>query len=307
MEVRKQGQILRKGWQAIFVGAIIGLMALGVNSIVARASVPDINGTVHACYQTGGVSPNGQTRIIDAATQSCSADETAVNISKATPGGFVTDLVGSDFTGVSLAYRNFAGADMHNSTFGQTSLRGSDLRSADLSASAFSTTIDMTGANLAGANFTNAQWANGAQGGDFHLATLTGMQMSGTTFEAANFQGINFSDVNVYGAAFGSGSNLTGTDFTGAYALNNLLLNFDTADLTGADFSGSGHILTNARFYQAIVTGANFTDVRFEDSNLYQTDFSGAILTGATWSNTTCPDNTNSNTNGNTCIGHLVP
>jgi hypothetical protein len=31
----------------------------------------------------------------------------------------------------------------------------------------------------------------------------------------------------------------------------------------------------------------------------------GATLTGITWAQTTCPDGTNSNTNGYTCIGHL--
>ena len=31
----------------------------------------------------------------------------------------------------------------------------------------------------------------------------------------------------------------------------------------------------------------------------------GATLTGVHWSNTTCPDGTNSDNDGNTCVGHL--
>jgi hypothetical protein len=62
-----------------------------------------------------------------------------------------------------------------------------------------------------------------------------------------------------------SGLNLTGANLTGA--------NLNSANLTGADLSG------------ATVTGANFNKV--------------------TWSNTTCPDGTNSNADGGTCTGHL--
>ena len=32
----------------------------------------------------------------------------------------------------------------------------------------------------------------------------------------------------------------------------------------------------------------------------------GAVLTGVTWDNTTCPDGTNSDVNGGTCEGHLI-
>ena len=41
-------------------------------------------------------------------------------------------------------------------------------------------------------------------------------------------------------------------------------------------------------------------------------NLTGANLTGVSWFNTTCPDGTNSNSNGgggvpSTCIGHLFP
>jgi uncharacterized protein YjbI with pentapeptide repeats len=54
--------------------------------------------------------------------------------------------------------------------------------------------------------------------------------------------------------------------------------NLINADLSGADLSG------------ADLSGA---------------DLSGASLFGVIWSNTTCPDSTNSDDNGGTCEGHL--
>jgi uncharacterized protein YjbI with pentapeptide repeats len=50
-------------------------------------------------------------------------------------------------------------------------------------------------------------------------------------------------------------------------------------------------VLTNARM-AADFTGANF---------------SGATLTNVSWLGGTCPDGTDINANGDTCIGHLVP
>ena len=40
-------------------------------------------------------------------------------------------------------------------------------------------------------------------------------------------------------------------------------------------------------------------------ANLTAADFFEAILTGATWSDTSCPDGTNSNNDGNTCANNL--
>jgi hypothetical protein len=34
-------------------------------------------------------------------------------------------------------------------------------------------------------------------------------------------------------------------------------------------------------------------------------NLNGVSLNGATWSNTTCPDGTNSSADGRTCVGHL--
>jgi phospholipase C len=70
-------------------------------------------------------------------------------------------------------------------------------------------------------------------------------------------------------------------------------VNLSGANLTGADLDGSH--LDDAFLPNANLTGAS----------LRRADLRRADLTGVTWSNTTCPDGTNSNNHGNTCVGHL--
>ena len=83
--------------------------------------------------------------------------------------------------------------------------------------------------------------------------------------------------------------NLSGASMNGA--------NLNGANLTGASLSGSnltGAFLTNANLTNANLTGATMTS---------------AGVTGVIWSNTTCPDGTNSATNGTvpqSCLGHGV-
>ena len=58
------------------------------------------------------------------------------------------------------------------------------------------------------------------------------------------------------------------------------------AELAGADLQGAD--LTNASLLDADLTNAN----------LYTATMTGADDSGVTWNNTTCPDGSNSNTNG---------
>ena len=94
----------------------------------------------------------------------------------------------------------------------------------------------------------------------------------------ADFDGANMSYSNLGGA--GIGPTAVGANFTGA-------------DATGLN----GH-------------GTNFSNANFTDTNLTNADLGGANLTGATvagavWSNTICPDETDSDSSGGTCEGHL--
>jgi hypothetical protein len=78
---------------------------------------------------------------------------------------------------------------------------------------------------------------------------------------------------------------------------------------TGIDWSvpgstpGNGCNLTGAN-----LTNANLTNANLTSANLAGATFTGANVTGVLWSNTTCPDSTNSGTNGSSpesCVGHL--
>lgn len=119
-----------------------------------------------------------------------------------------------------------------------------------------------------------------------------------------------------------NGNNFSGTTFTNAnmFALSSANNNFTGANFTNADlvlFASDHDNFTNANFTNANLTdeyngnpGRGFTDsnlsnVNFTNTNLTAAPFSGNTLTGITWSNTTCSDGTNSDNNGNTCIGHL--
>ena len=66
----------------------------------------------------------------------------------------------------------------------------------------------------------------------------------------------------------------------------------DGVNLTASD-------LTGAKLTHSIISGANFTDAILAGADLSETTGIGVI-----WSNTICPDETNSDDNGGTCTGH---
>jgi Bacterial Ig-like domain (group 3)/Pentapeptide repeats (8 copies)/Domain of unknown function DUF11 len=105
-------------------------------------------------------------------------------------------------------------------------------------------------------------------------ADLTNAQLAGANFKGATLKNAMLAGANLVGAIL-AGTNLNGADLGGA--------NLSGADLTGANLQDAN--LTDATLTGALAKGANFN--------------------GAVWSNTTCPDGTNSNTDGGTCSGHL--
>jgi probable HAF family extracellular repeat protein len=89
--------------------------------------------------------------------------------------------------------------------------------------------------------------------------------------------------------------------------------NLKRAELAGAylkDANLSQANLKEANFTDANLSGANLIDCNLKDANLRNANLTGARLQGAglnrvIWSNTICPDGSNSNANGGTCLGHL--
>ncbi len=96
------------------------------------------------------------------------------------------------------------------------------------------------------------------------------------------------------------GAKLSGCNLAGA--------NLTNAQLAGADLKGAN--LKGANLTGANLAGANLTGANLVGADLTGADLTGAILKGANlkdviWSNTTCPDGTNSTADGGTCSGHL--
>lgn len=102
----------------------------------------------------------------------------------------------------------------------------------------------------------------------------------------------NLNNVNVF-----AGRNLTeawlkGTSMDGVSLVGTTLI--------GANMSGGSYVEAN-------FSGADLTNVDFSDSDLtYATNMASSTRTGIIWSNTTCPDGSNSESNSGTCEGHLT-
>ena len=127
-----------------------------------------------------------------------------------------------------------------------------------------------------------------AQFGDF-----TGSHLTGTSLIGAHMYSVNLTSAT-----------LTGADMTRAHLDDATLVstNMDSSELTGAT-------LTGANLSDAILTGANLTGANLAYAILNRANLTGATGTPlrwdvAIWNDTTCPNGTNSDTHGNTCVGY---
>ena len=153
---------------------------------------------------------------------------------------------------------------------------------------AFLTGANLEGANLAGTNLRNA----GLRNTNLNHASLAGAKLyrviSGGIVGTPKSLPTSWSLVN--GFLIGPGaallySDLSGANLVGAFMMDDQLVGTDLngADLGGADLFGSA------------MDGVNLTGA----------DLVGAVLGNILWTNTTCPDGTNSDFDGHTCIYDL--
>lgn len=195
-------------------------------------------------------------------------------------------------------------------------IRGADLRGADLRGAKFHGAklhhADFRGAKLDGVNFgpktqvpkpTSITGPRAAQQPSCYPncdgATLTGANMSGASLVGASFlrakvTKANLSYANLNGAVLDY-TNFSHSDFTGATLrgisgdypgfVNGTYLN---ADFTDAYFNG-------ASFIGSTLTSANLTRANLVNANFSFVKWTGVILVGAKWGNTTCPDESVSN------------
>jgi uncharacterized protein YjbI with pentapeptide repeats/sugar lactone lactonase YvrE len=207
--------------------------------------------------------------------------------------------------GAQLQYCDMSNADMVG-----VDLTGADLTGANLSiANATLATFD--GADLTDVQFTNT-WLVGV---DFRTSTIT----SGTSFVEALALGATFGGMDLSGVDFTNASlnaadltetTLTGTTLTDATLKGALIAYAD--DLSGAidletTLPSSWRGTTFAASHLD-VTGLELGAADFTNSNFFgATGFGSTDTSLVTWNNTICPDGSNSNGNGSTCVGHFDP
>jgi uncharacterized protein YjbI with pentapeptide repeats len=202
------------------------------------------------------------------------------------------------------------GADLHRCDLSDETIIGLDLHGIDFSWSDLSRVNggcdpDQPRTNLAGARIARAILVD-AKLCDAILtdADLHGSDLSRVALEDASLNRANLSWATMNGAhaAFAPfvDANLSNVIWRDGFGTG---ATFDGADLHRIDFRGTD--LRSSSFVGS--------DLRY--ARLGGVDFTNADLTGANWrrstglatatfSNTTCPDGTNSDVNGGTCIGH---
>ena len=81
-------------------------------------------------------------------------------------------------------------------------------------------------------------------------------------------------------------------------------IDFSNSNLADADFSDSRAIAANftgATMTDSVIVGADMTGADFTDADMTDAFIANSVFARAIWSNTTCPDGTNSNDLGGSC------
>lgn len=149
--------------------------------------------------------------------------------------------------------------------------------------------------NLSGVNWTQVPLTD---------ASFVDADLSSITLTLVNATGADFNGSNLT-SAIANSSTFTGDDFIYATMPG---ANFSHSSLTSAvmdSVDAAGANFTSANLTDAVVANVNFTSANFTNANLTGVDAANATFTSATFSNTTCPDGTNSNSDGDTCVGNL--
>jgi uncharacterized protein YjbI with pentapeptide repeats len=189
-------------------------------------------------------------------------------------------IIGLDLHGISFAWSNLTGVNGGcDPDQPRTNLAGARIYRAILVNAKLCDAI-LSDADLHGSNLTNAALEDAS----LHRANLSWAILDGAGAGFAPFTDANLSNAHwVNGSAVGA--------------------RFDGADMHRIDLRG-----TTVRAGSMVGT-----DLRY--ARLDGVDFTSTDLTGANWNratglgtaifvDTTCPDGTNSDANGGTCIGH---
>lgn len=245
------------------------------------------------------------------------------------------DATGSDmsrakFLGATLTNIDFTGAVIFRTEWNDAVTRDLNFTNANLSRANFTgaelETVRFTNASLGIADFTDASVSTvsrGLDGADIRDATVTNADLS-----LIDTRGLLSVDLIGTPAQLPAGVGLAGGHIIGpgvnlfSFPLAGLDLSdlsitgadLRLTDLSGTDFSNT--ILDGVLMNGANASGANFTGVRFQgggimasdisfadftNANLDGVNFGSPNTTGTIWSNTICPNGTNSDNQGGTC------
>jgi hypothetical protein len=144
---------------------------------------------------------------------------------------------------------------------------------------------------------------------NFNACTLSDGE-STVDWDYVNLNGTSLQDATLSYATL-QFATLTGDKMQEANLEDSALFdaNLVAADLQAANLTDATPIstnLTSADLVQANFTDADLTGANLTNANLGAATMTGAIVTNVTWSNTTCPDGSNSNNDGDTCVNDLT-
>ena len=213
------------------------------------------------------VGPDGMIYIVsigDGAIYRISPTETDLNKEELIPcsleEGVRTNLVGCDFSDMSLQNKQFAFKDMS-----YVNLSGSNLTKSSFLNS------DLTGANLNGADLSNSDLTNVILSNSFlKEANLSGAIMPHSIFTGAEMENVNMENADLLDANFNH-ANLANADLSNAW--------LEFASMKNTILKNSD--LSNTNLSYAIFLNADLQKADLSKSNVYQTDFSGSDLSGS--------------------------
>ena len=198
----------------------------------------------------------------------------------------------ANLNGANLSGANLSGLDVSYVHLSHADLSGVDLAGADI----FGT--DLTSTNLNNVTWSNTTCPDGTNSNnDANTCANNLMPSNWELYDIYLIRpGANLSQADLYSAY------LESVDLSGADLYQ---VNFGYADLSNADLSNAD--LEQAGLGASNLTGTNLSGADLTNADLYNATVSGTNLTAVTWSNTICPDGTNSDNDGNTCIDNLTP
>lgn len=218
---------------------------------------------------------------------------TCPSVNRATGAVTPAPAPGVNWDQCNLSGANLAGSDLTGARLYGASLTGADLAGANLTGTLLHSAV-MTGTNLARAKLTSTTNIFSVRSGG-----ITGTPASLPPHWRVISGYLIGPEADLTGASL-AGVNLSGVDLSIAV--------LKSADLTGANLTGAN--LSPSVLVGANLTKANLANADLAHANLANADLTGANLTGtnfsqAAWSNTTCPDGSNSDKHQHGCTTPL--